>query len=203
MGGAHADTGRTCTFHTERPCLSGHWTPSCCEATVPTTKPPRCLKATLQTKLNNLLITNWISVNYITFVRKSVLREELSWYSVPKSCTSKPNWTVSLSGNVTLVVQSVDALVDPAVGWRQFRQKKLLGTHIQTLLQVLDQKIKAEIGNKRKDPHTVCPSNLNRQRFDHVIVFSQQSVIIAWRRSRFRPSKSYKHRWTPNKTGPV
>ncbi|KAF7652354.1 hypothetical protein LDENG_00097900 [Lucifuga dentata] len=39
----HADTGRTCKLHTERPCpgRESHPGPSCCEAAVLTTTPPR------------------------------------------------------------------------------------------------------------------------------------------------------------------
>ncbi|KAF7647660.1 hypothetical protein LDENG_00168720 [Lucifuga dentata] len=40
--GTHADTGRTCKLHPERPCLSQESNPgpSCCEATALTTAPP-------------------------------------------------------------------------------------------------------------------------------------------------------------------
>ncbi|KAF7646162.1 hypothetical protein LDENG_00192170 [Lucifuga dentata] len=40
LEGTHADTGRTCKLHTERPCPGRESNPSCCEATALTTAPP-------------------------------------------------------------------------------------------------------------------------------------------------------------------
>ncbi|KAF7660287.1 hypothetical protein LDENG_00283720 [Lucifuga dentata] len=42
LEGTHADKGRTCKLHTERPCpgRESNPGPSCCEATVLTTAPP-------------------------------------------------------------------------------------------------------------------------------------------------------------------
>lgn len=57
LGESHADTGRTCKVHTERPSPPRNWTLDlfCCETTVLTTRPPSLLTSHCRTALH----TKW------------------------------------------------------------------------------------------------------------------------------------------------